>query len=320
MEILATRAEHLVHLRFQHTGGFPSFDLFNGRLPRLERLDLAPGWRPSVALDAPRLHSLELNRSNDLLDLKSALPVARIRTLRFSGSTSGHHLASFERLTSMLSIQTNDPPTLHPVPPPALRSLETWHVELPSFRKLVPHTVTVNFFGRFRTPALNALHIRRLTSAEGLGTDLLRRSECELLTLVLEDPRISSTDILTIFPATPSLHTLAIISGEKDVLQDDFFTALTLQSDPLTHLLPQLQNFRVDGTFEFTTDTLLAMLESRSSPESAQTARLCNIELRLRDRVLPTGELQALIELSGTVSVQYLAGNSVNLAVRVTFG
>ncbi|KAJ7168851.1 hypothetical protein C8R46DRAFT_1092657 [Mycena filopes] len=303
VDILGTRAANIVRLRFQGSGEFPSFPLLAARLGRLEHLQFAQAWHPDAALKAPRLHTLGLARSADLLDLKSLIPVAQIRTLHFSVSTSGHHLGTFENLTDMVSLQTSDPPAIWTAQaPPPLGSLATWRVELPHVHGLGVPAHTKNFFGRFCTPVLRTLHIRRLTSAEGL-TALLHRSGCALSTLVLEEPLIASPDILSICKATPSLETLAITSGGVDVLEDDFFTELTL-----TDALPRLTEFRVEGSYNFSTEALISMVESRTSASSSTIARLRKVDLDLTDRVLSLVTIRTLLKTAGVVLITDKSG------------
>ncbi|KAJ7168852.1 hypothetical protein C8R46DRAFT_1268412 [Mycena filopes] len=265
MDILATHADNIVHLLFLGLGS-----------------QFIPAWRPDGALAVPRLHTLALARSTDLLDLKHKIQIAGIRALHFSESTSGYQLGSFKNLAEMT--------------PPPLRSLATWRVELPVVHgSSVLPSHTINFFGRFRTPALRTLHIRRLSSAEGL-LDLLRRSECALSTLVLEEPLIASPDILAICAATPTLETLAITSGGVGDLEDDFFAALTLD-----YVLPRLTEFRVEGSYRFSTEALLEMVESRTAVSSGTIARLRKVDLDLPDRVLSLETIRTLLNIAGVV-------------------
>jgi hypothetical protein len=285
MALLAKYTVNMVSLRFRGKEllrEFPAFDAFRDRLPRLELLGFTHMLR--IAGDAfahaPRLHMLELGRSADLLELHSFLPTAQISSIRFTESTSGFHLGAFPNLTSMASVQTVQSfPVLVPQHPPTLSCLKTWHTELPKPQQVDPYRVhmssalgppplppnsAVNFFARFRTPALRTLHIRRLTSVEGV-IQLFRDSQCALTSLVLEEPLVPADDLLRLLAHTPDLLTLEILSGQPAALNNGFFRSLTMRNDPLSDILPCLTHFRVEGSYEFGTDSLLAMIESRTA-------------------------------------------------------
>ncbi|KAJ7732447.1 hypothetical protein B0H16DRAFT_1581501 [Mycena metata] len=323
MELLAAHAENIVSLRFR--GNERSIDVmrevpplqsFRNRLPRLELLGFSNVW--SVMGDAfqvaPRLHTLELGASSDLIDSNSKFPVTQVRTLRFSVSTSGHHLAPFDKLASMVSVQSAQPPPLRIVQHrPTLGSLTTWRVELPLPKKSVANQwdptprpspdTTNNFFARFRTPALQSLHIQHLTSAVGV-TMSIDDSRCKLSTLVLEEPSalITADELLHILVFTPSLQTLAIVGGPTALLSDDFFKALTIWHHPLTDILVHLTEFRLKGTYEFTPGLLLDMLHSRTLTGST-VMRLKKIEIGLENQVVPADRARALAEIVDKVAI-----------------
>jgi hypothetical protein len=304
MALLAEHAENIVNLRFRGAErvlnpwrDFPAFDSFRGRLPRLETLGFSHLWRvvTNAFEHAPLLRTVELGRSADLLELKGRLPLAQIRSLRLSASTSGYHLAALPNLTSLVSIQMEQsPPIRVSQTPPALQCLRTWHVEFP--KPPASTDTTSNFFARFCIPGLRTLHIRRLTSVQGV-IQLLRGSQCALTTLVLEEPLISSAELLHILADTPNLRALAILFGDLAVLDNNFFDALTIRNAPLTDILLSLTEFRVDGSYTFDTDFLFAMLESRTTARAGSAARLSKIDIKLEDRAVAR---VCLIGLGGT--------------------
>ncbi|KAJ7168850.1 hypothetical protein C8R46DRAFT_1218236 [Mycena filopes] len=306
LALLASHAENIVSLRFRgnerflgSSRQFPTFDSFRDRLLGLEVVGLSNVWRGmgDAFQLAPRLHTLELCGSSDLIDLKAKLPVSQVRTLRFSVSTSGHHLASFTKLTSMVSVQTVRPPPLSLMTPPPLRSLTTWRVEFPgtdSPIQLSPDDTT-NFFCRFRTPALRSLHLRNLGSEVGV-IRLLETSRCDLSTLILEDALIIAGDLLRILACTPNLQALTIISGMPAVVSDDLFVALTIRDAPLTDILLRLTDIRLNGAYLFDPKFLLEMLESRVSAQSA-AARLKTIEITLGAQSLPKERVREVAKM-----------------------
>ncbi|KAJ7892236.1 hypothetical protein B0H13DRAFT_2276841 [Mycena leptocephala] len=308
LALLAAHAENIVQLRFRGETRVLDpvreglvFRAFRGRLPRLELLGFTHVWRVvgDAFAQAPRLHTLEMGRSADLTELKSLLPASQIRSIRLSMSTSGYHLGTFPNLATLVSVQTNQSlPVVVPGHPPRLERLTTWHAELPKPQEANPthhmmavhHTppvpnTAVNFFTRFCTPGLQTLHLRRFTSVEGV-IELIHRSRCALTSLVLDEPLTTAADLLHLLAETPDLHTLTVLSGEPAVLDDNLLKALTLRNDPLNDVLPCLMHLRVEGSaYEFGTDALLAMLESRTSASSVAAIRLRKVDITLRDRV-----------------------------------
>ncbi|KAJ7479432.1 hypothetical protein B0H11DRAFT_1275995 [Mycena galericulata] len=307
--LLSEHAQNIVNLRFRCTGNIPDLpilDVLRDRLPRLEVLGFSHLFRgvADAFEHAPRLRTLELGRSSDLLELKCRLPSRQLQSLRLSASTSGYHLASLLNLTSMVSIQTErSPPVMVLRRPPALSGLTTWRVQFGKLRESdatsyglpgPPSNTSVNFFARFRTPALITLHVCRLTSVDGL-MELLVRSGSPLATLVLEEPAIGADDLLRLLTHTPHLQTLEILSGQPDALDNGFFKALT----PLHDLLPCLMQFRVDGSYHFGTDSLLAMLESRMSMGLSVGMRLSKAQITLRDRLISAHRVRFLAGIDG---------------------
>jgi hypothetical protein len=118
--------------------------------------------------------------------------------------------------------------------------------------------------------------------------------------LVLEEPLISSAELLHILADTPNLRALAILFGDLAVLDNNFFDALTIRNAPLTDILRPLTEFRVDGSYTFDTDFLFAMLESRTTARAGATARLSKIDIKLEDRVVAPDRVRFLIGLGGT--------------------
>ncbi|KAK7057937.1 hypothetical protein R3P38DRAFT_1190073 [Favolaschia claudopus] len=330
---LARNAENIVHLRFRGPGehmtpeNFPGFYGFRHSLPRLELLGFTHPWLAfeDVFADAPRLRALELSSSADLLELKTTLPTStQIDAIRFLESTSGYHLGQVQHLTSLMSIQTQPAqPVRSPLQPPPLLRLSSWHIEFSKayvlrverslMQRLGPYyseldsdsddpltyspTPIINFFSRFRTPALRALHIVRLASVQGL-IDLINQSSCELTSLVLQDSVLKGEDLVELFNVTPALQNLEIISGNRTILDDSVLRTLTIQPESITPSLPRLTGLRIDGAYKFKTEYLIDMLQSRAIALTPEVSALSWVDLTLRDRDAGEDVVKFLRELS----------------------
>ncbi|KAJ7454534.1 hypothetical protein B0H11DRAFT_2068889 [Mycena galericulata] len=265
-------------------------DGFRGNFANLETLAFSPVcYIPAAWLQsAPRLHTLRLGNSGDLLALGDELPCAQIKTLHFSESTRPHHLRAFVNLTSMTSTQTvlsliTLGTNAQSLP---LGRLTTWSVKFPEF---LPKEFQVNFFGAFVTPALRTLTLIRLPRPEEV-TSLLRRSACHLTGLVLTRP-VESTNIGDILYYTPHLETLMILEAQPESVSDALLDSLAVWDNDgdsvpfLTHL-----TFTLNGSHRFSTRPLVHMLETRAT-------RLNTIDVILGDRIVGPEEVQDLVGL-----------------------
>ncbi|KAJ7445513.1 hypothetical protein B0H11DRAFT_2340981 [Mycena galericulata] len=306
MALLATHADQIVSLKFcgkeRFLSGsrvFPAFDSFRGHLSRLELLSFPQMWR--VVGDAfefaPCLHTLELGRSAELLESKYKIPHAQIRSLRFSTSTSGYHLSSFANLTSMISVQTEaSPPVRVALDTPPLLRLTVWTV---TFHDLAPSDSTLSFFARFLTPALCSLDISRLKRTEGV-LGLLRRSHCDLTSLVFRRADFPAADLLRLLQVTPNLETLEIIECASMMDSDGFFDEMTRRA-----ILPSLVRFTLRGRYrQLATRKLLDMLESRTLYCTPESAMLRVVVVTLYDRVIAPETVQHLAEIEG-ISIKF---------------
>ncbi|KAJ7442352.1 hypothetical protein B0H11DRAFT_494505 [Mycena galericulata] len=305
MAMLATHADQIVSLKFcgkerflTDSRVFPAFDSFRGHLSHLELLSFPQMWR--VVGDAfefaPSLHTLELGRSDELLETKHKIPYGQIRSLRFSASTSGYHLSSFLNLTSMISVQTEPllPDGVAGDVPPLLR-LAVWTV---SFDQSAPIDSMI-FFARFLTPALCSLDISQLKRTEGV-LRLLYRSRCDLTSLVIRQADFPAADLLRLLEGTPNLETLEIIDCASMMVSDVFFDEMTARA-----ILPSLVRFTLRGSYgEFATQKLLDMLESRTLYCTPGSAMLRVVVVTLHDRGIAPDTVQHLAEIEG-ISVKF---------------
>ncbi|KAJ7442358.1 hypothetical protein B0H11DRAFT_2348102 [Mycena galericulata] len=281
MALLATHAEQIVSLKFcgkeRFLSGsrvFPAFDSFRGHLSRLELLSFPQMWR--VVGDAfefaPCLRTLELGRSAELLESKYKIPPRK-----------------FDRSEASPPVRvTRDTP-------PLLR-LTVWTV---TFHDLAPSDSTLSFFARFLTPALSSLDISRLKRTEGV-LGLLRRSHCDLTSLVFRRADFPAADLLRLLQVTPNLETLEIIECASMMDSDGFFDEVTRRA-----ILPSLVRFALRGRYrQLATRKLLDMLESRTLYCTPGSAMLRVVVVTLYDRVIAPETVQHLAEIEG-ISVKF---------------
>ncbi|KAK7057914.1 hypothetical protein R3P38DRAFT_1189516 [Favolaschia claudopus] len=316
LSLLTERAEKITNLRFrgqQNIHPLPSFSAFRNRLPHLELLGFTHLW-PLFAdafSSAPSLRTLELDRSADLLEMKIPLPIAQIAHIRFNQSASGFNLSPVHDALSMVTIQTEpsypvvSTTTVRPRQPPALKQLTTWRVEFPAQQRREtpwyqiehppppPPDTAVNFFARFHTPALRSLHLTRLSNVQGV-VDLLKRSVCPLMELVVEEASFSGGDLGKLLRAVPTLCRLDVVSGCVELLDDDILRELGG-----AEVVPCLTELRVDGSYNFSTDSLVRMVQDRCRPATIAVKQLTRLDLTLRDRVMSKEEEQVLRGLEG---------------------
>ncbi|KAK7057948.1 hypothetical protein R3P38DRAFT_2843785 [Favolaschia claudopus] len=312
IQVLGEHAEQIDDLRLLGAGTFfrsrPSLVVFKDRLLCLEVLELECDIPPDVFLHAPRLRTLILPSSIELLYIKHKLPLGQIQSVKFRTSTSGFNLGPLrENLTSMVSFQKRDSrPIGVPGSPPPLASLRSWRVNFgeprqPAFGlqlELLPFQhPSYFFFSRFRTPALRELYAKYLPRVEGL-LDLLQNSACMLTSLVLKKPRIYTNELMRLLESVPGLQTLKIISGPCDILTDEFFSTLVVRTDSNhRNLLPVLIELFVEGEYQFSTSFLLAMLESRTCSSVPVMMRLERVDISLEDRTITADDVYFLTDI-----------------------
>ncbi|KAJ6513616.1 hypothetical protein C8R47DRAFT_616150 [Mycena vitilis] len=117
---------------------------------------------------------------------------------------------------------------------------------------------------RLTAPNLEALHFFDYIWESTSVTEFLTRSACSLKILFLKDVRVRAGELLTVLRHTPALCTLVLRNSIPNALTDMLILALTPVSGSET-LLPALKNIVFVGSYLFSTNTVLRMLEERAA-------------------------------------------------------
>ncbi|KAJ7160410.1 hypothetical protein C8R46DRAFT_1223885 [Mycena filopes] len=117
----------------------------------------------------------------------------------------------------------------------------------------------------------------------------MKRSGCQLKTLLLHNARIRGPELIDFLRIAPSLEVLEL-TGSKQI-PNSFTDSVLLALGPAGDILaPALRQLVLVGTYLFTTTLLLSTLEYRFGPdERCETLRV--IDLKLPDRVFSTSGL-----------------------------
>ncbi|KAJ6481420.1 hypothetical protein C8R47DRAFT_1283733 [Mycena vitilis] len=129
---------------------------------------------------------------------------------------------------------------------------------------------------------------------------LIQSSGCRLEALVLQDTRIRARDLLTLLSAIPTLETLVLTDNIPNTATNTLLQALTpAPGEPV--LLPQLCTFVLTGSYLFSTDALLVMLERRTGAQN-EFSSLTTLDITLSDRAFSPAELERFAALRGVKS------------------
>ncbi|KAJ7160346.1 hypothetical protein C8R46DRAFT_1286014, partial [Mycena filopes] len=301
-------------------------------LPLLESIELRGTGAALAPISAPRLHTLSLSHISAMHDIPSALPAYQITALH-----------AFVELDLIAELLTCFPAvrTLTAGPPPfafaparpflwAGSSLPTAPRACPSVRTLTLRAPAAD--GRKSTvmDALTVLNLPGLRSIEVVGClqwDGISfhahtlRSGCTrvLQVLVLRDTGIGARELLELLCVLPVLTTLEMTGAFQSAhsITDSVLVALTPALCTAEVVLPALTRLVLRGSYVFSTDALLKMLEARLDTESPW-ASLSTVDITLADRVVSWAELErfaALIAANGFISFECLAKNGEGVRV-----
>ncbi|KAJ6502715.1 hypothetical protein C8R47DRAFT_1193052 [Mycena vitilis] len=331
LALLATHSERLYSLTVVgHVWPDLILSGLHLRLPRLENLRL-PYWFNDESYHqfeiCPRLHTLTLDGT---APQPPSLPLSQIRTLHIMGCTNPAELLQFSNISSLTF-------TLR-----EMSLFEQWnHATMPRLNSLrmdfsrdslLIHDF--DFFSHFTTPALEALEIASLPPPVIVNiAAFLRRSQCSLKKLVLENSHVDAAELRHIFEYSPHLHHFAVTAELREtflysaklntyssVVQRPYscITApllelLTVQSDlgTATLSLLNLRRLVIEGIYTFADELLVDMLESRVA---AMDSRLDAIELVSIDRIVADEYVKRLRRLRGvSVLVGHRSSGSPSL-------
>jgi hypothetical protein len=124
------------------------------------------------------------------------------------------------------------------------------------------------------------------------------RSGCQLKTLLLRNIRIRGSELLALLRILPTLETLEITGPFPNAVVNLVLAALTPQPELGDLVLPALRKVALTGTYLFSTDALLKMLESRLSADNPDSV-LSVIDITLPDRAVAMPDLERFAALHG---------------------
>jgi hypothetical protein len=125
-------------------------------------------------------------------------------------------------------------------------------------------------------------------------TSLVHRSGCYPEKLVLQNTRVRSGELLALLRMLPALHTLVLTDATPNAFTNTVVDALTTTSSWDEVALPALTTLVLVGTYLFSTDKLLTMLESRTlanhPPQSLSS--FTTIDIRLPARMIAQSDVR----------------------------
>lgn len=298
-------AERWVHVAL-HLQLLSLFSSIQHQLPNLQTiafLGSPDNARESKIFEnAPKLRFLSMERMRDLTELPTLpwhqLIQASLNSLdKWTVTTEVLALAP-----NLCSIIITDGPPLDergwfpppiPIPPPSsgLRKI----VLLGKDAKQQAVTKVLN--------AINTSHLSQMFLVKCAGWHgpsipaLIERSGCCLETLMLQESQLRPTELLALLSAIPTLRTLALVHNTPSTVTNIVLNAL-IQSDGEAGLVPVLSTLVLWGSYLFSTDKLLKMLEVRMGPHSP----LVILNITLPDREITPSDLERFAALPGVNS------------------
>lgn len=250
-------------------------------LPMLQRLEFKPPRHFSLSIVSPSLESLDLSSSNlSVRTLTQAWPRITHLTLSHSPIDPDDFASTLLQLPELLELnilgfyRSNSPSI--PVHLDRLLILKT-DLENPIIGNLTtPNLRTLLVRGEFSTAA----------SSESLPggqiiANLLQRSHCSIIRLILWPWHLSIRDFLGIVGVTPNVEHLDLL-----IIQRKAFWEHLMYKEDLT-LLPRLRTLNLDMVSLSECRDLVGVVKSRAAPPSSleghgsSPGRLRNLSLRL---------------------------------------
>ncbi|KAJ6513625.1 hypothetical protein C8R47DRAFT_1064342 [Mycena vitilis] len=280
-----------------------STKVVHGRLHQLQELSFrsdvphAAPWTNS-ALNAfelaPRLGVVRFNGSRNIDEIY-ALPFRQIKTVEFSITGSifcCDALLKFPNIQELVITDCREGSAHHPQLQSTLKKITLRREDGNQLKAMaVIRCLTA--------PKLEELHFHDHAWDTTSITEFLTRSACSLKILFIENVRVRAGELLDLLRHAPTLHTLELLDSIPNSLTDILISALTpvAGSEPL---LPALKNIVFVGTYLFSTNGILRMLEGRA-------ASLRSVTLVLPDRQLSAADRARFANLcSASVGVWWL--------------
>ncbi|KAJ7829363.1 hypothetical protein B0H13DRAFT_2289754 [Mycena leptocephala] len=240
-----------------HLQSLENFDLHVSRIGTSEDL------MEVVAADAfelaPKLSGLKLSMADNIVP---ALPLNQITTLTVSSWNTLPFASECPNLIILSIPHDFREATLSP------RVIVT-----------APKILTIPFMlENLTAPNLEFLHIvaGRPLWTHTWFSSFIQRSACRPHTLQLDEVVITASDLLSVLPLIPTVHSLILRSLRPNAITDKLLAGLTVkESSSSPPLLPALTNLSLTGSYLFSTTALLEMLESRVNfQQSIQRVKL----------------------------------------------
>ncbi|KAJ7689337.1 hypothetical protein B0H17DRAFT_1135143 [Mycena rosella] len=210
--------------------------------------------------EAPKLHTIPL-----LPDQMPVLPFRQIRRVEFVansplyGDTLLVMFPNADHLSFSLEFASAADPQSHMVPKLHHKAKK---ISIFGGRATRKKNNMMNILRSLITPNLLELHVIECGFWDAPDVlSFLTRSACPLQTLVLRNTRIRAGELLALLRAAPSIQDLTLTDVLPNSITDLVITALTPGSDVV---LPALARIELAGTYLFSMDALLRMLEGRT--------------------------------------------------------
>ncbi|KAJ7722436.1 hypothetical protein DFH07DRAFT_288186 [Mycena maculata] len=253
--------------------------------------------------DAPKLREISFHYLSTV-DKLLPLPFHQIQELSIasaSGEACDLLLGVFSNLQTLI-IGTSEQIYWHTLPPPQARE---------AVRKLVLRGDDAR-----RHSAMDVLNVMNLPNLQELqlldfaNLDIpsvvshVQRSGSQIATLCLRNTQIRGKDLLDLLRALPTVETLTMTKLIPNAITDTVLKALISAphdtshdtSQPTEIILPSLTKVVLDGTYLFSTDALLTMLESRLAAGNPCSA-LDVIDIALPNRLIGSCDLTRFANL-----------------------
>ncbi|KAJ6481445.1 hypothetical protein C8R47DRAFT_1134446 [Mycena vitilis] len=318
---LARHAERWQHVALPSSEDFLTHSsLAQDRFPRLETLEfhrLFPEQKElRIFVNTPRLQFLSIQESGNISELP-ALPWGQLTCVSAPDAFTVPLLVRAPQLRGIvicMGRSASQPvlpqPSLLPTRCESMRTivLSGGRSQNRALMKILLHIVT---------PRLTELFLVDCAAWDAASIPtILQRSGCYLKTLLLQDTRVRARELFELLPSLQTVETLVVADCIPNALNNSVLEALTLLSGT-DAVLPALRTFVLTGSYLFTLEKLLTMLESRTGSHSQS---LVTIDIVLLDRGFTVTELNRFVGLRGLESSRLRCLDQARRPVRFTSG
>ncbi|KAJ7677726.1 hypothetical protein DFH06DRAFT_559366 [Mycena polygramma] len=318
---LAGHAERWQHVALPSSEDFLTHSsLAQDRFPSLETLEFHRVFPQQKELgifaNTPRLQSLSLQSSEDISKLP-ALPWGQLTCVSAPDAFTVPLLARAPQLRGIIICMGHSAeqpvlpqPSFLPAHCEYMRTivLSGERSQNRALMKILLHIVT---------PQLTELFLVDCAAWDAASIPtILQRSGCHLKTLLLQDTRVRAGELVALLPSLPTVETLVLADCIPNALNNSVLEALTLFTGT-DAVLPALRTFVLTGSYLFTPEKLLTMLESRTG---SQSQSLVTIDIVLLDSGFNDTELNRFVALRGLGSSRLRCLDQARRPVRFSSG